>query len=95
MIRSVIAACVFAASAASASPLASVVRGGVSITLYDEPCVLAEIANLPYRAEWIEQGGKKFLGCWALSRAGQVVLYFDDQTVLAIPMEAFLRVVGT
>lgn len=77
-----------------ADPLFSTTSDGVNITLTDEPCAVAAITNLPYRATWTEKG-KAFEGCWAPHRELQVVIaYFDDKTVALIPVQAFVKVVG-
>ena len=51
--------------AALAGELPSVVQEkDIAITLYDEPCTLKEhVANLPYRAVWVEKG-QAFEGCF-------------------------------
>lgn len=73
-----------------------VTEGGVTISLYQEPCRLKEaVTNLPYRAVWTE-GGKDVEGCFAIrAEAGIVVFYFADKTVGIAPAKAFSRVTGT
>ena len=70
---------------AHAAAIAQIHDKDVSITLYDEPCALAEIKNLGYRATWTE-GGKTFQGCWAARADLEIVAaYFDDKTIALIP----------
>lgn len=84
------------ASRAVAEPrLLAVDNNGIAITLYDDPCELkGEIANLPYKATWTENG-KTFEGCWqGRDEARSVVAYFSDHTVALIPYSVFKRAVG-
>lgn len=75
-----------------AQPLAVGASGAVTVTLTDERCAMAAVANLPGRATWSE-GGKIFEGCWGLMpETGIVLAYFDDKSVVAIPAAAFRRV---
>lgn len=74
---------------AFAEPVGMVSNGGVTVTIYDEPCALKAVSNMPYRATWTEPG-KRFEGCFMLRPdAGAVVAYFDDGSVTLIPMGAF------
>ena len=82
----VIVVCIFA-SAAMAKPIAAASEGGLTITLTDEPCKLAAIANLQGRAIWRE-GGKDIEGCYGLQH-GLVAFYWADKTVVILPMGAF------
>ena len=60
-----------------------------SVTLHRAPCELkSQIANLPYKAVWL-QDGKTFEGCWAHHPYGLVVAYFDDLTVVLIQPQVF------
>ena len=64
---------------------------GVTIILYDEPCMLAAVVNLPLRAQWLERG-KTFEGCYARHPAKIIMAYFEDRTVVIFPASAFGRV---
>jgi hypothetical protein len=76
-------------TAVDAKPIAITSNEGVTITLYDEPCALAAVSNLPQRATWVE-GNKRFEGCFgARPDVGGVLAYFDDGSVALIPMRAF------
>lgn len=78
-------------TAAHSGPLVEFREGNVLITLYDEPCVLTEVVNLPNRAEWIEKGIKTE-GCWSINLPTQtVVVYFADKTVAVIPARVFTK----
>lgn len=80
------------AAAAHATSLVEAQAGDVRIILTDEPCALPAITNLPLRATWTENG-KVSQGCFAVRpEAGVVVLYFDDKTAVAIPIDLFKRV---
>jgi len=62
---------------------------GITITLYDEPCKLDAVANLPYRATW-QEGGKTFEGCFLFfEHAGVIVGYFSDKSVAPMPVQIF------
>ena len=64
---------------------------GVTVILYDEPCMLAAVVNLPLRAQWLERG-KTFEGCYARHPARIIMAYFEDRTVMIFPASAFGRV---
>ena len=64
---------------------------GVIVILYDEPCMLAAVVNLPLRAQWLERG-KAFEGCYARHPAKIIMAYFEDRTVMIFPASAFGRV---
>ncbi len=83
-----------AVSIASAeTPMYRVDAQDASIVLYMEPCALPEISNLKRRAVWTEKG-KGTEGCWAISPWQNVLMYFSDKTVVAIPQQYFTRVTG-
>lgn len=66
--------------------------GANRVILYNDPCTLAEVVNLPYRAEWLD-GRKTFEGCWSADLdLGVIFAYFSDKTVVLIPMQMFKRV---
>ena len=69
-------------------PVAEYVEGPVTITLSDEPCALAAVTNLPYRATWRDTRGV-FEGCFDIQHGSVVALYFDDRTVVTAPLRAF------
>lgn len=66
---------------------------GAKVTLYSDKCARAEIANLPLRATWTENG-KVIEGCFGVSPFGLLVFWFSDKTVFDIPVEYFKRVTG-
>ena len=65
----------------------------VRVVLFDEPCDLPAITNLPLRAEWIE-GGNTLQGCWAQHPYGIVIAYWSDLTITLTPMRVFRRVIS-
>jgi hypothetical protein len=84
-----------AVSIASAqTPVYRVDAEDVSVVLYMEPCALPEITNLKRRAVWT-QNGKGTEGCWAVSPWQNIVMYFADRTVIAIPQQFFFKVQST
>ena len=77
-----------------AGPRFATSDGKITITLYDEPCELDAVKNLPYKAVWLENG-KPSIGCWGPWVNDQkVVAYFDDKTVALIPFSALSKVQG-
>jgi len=77
------------------APVFQAEANGVRITLFDEPCELKTVANLPLKATWNE-GGKSFSGCWGpRPQEGIVLAYFSDLTVVAIPIPLCTRAQGT
>jgi hypothetical protein len=82
----------FVPTPSMAGPVMVARVGPVSITLYDESCAIAAVANLQRRATWAENG-KVFEGCFGVSEIGVVMLYFaEDRSVGAVPTEMFVRV---
>ena len=77
--------------ASAETPLYRTDAQDASIILYSEPCALAEITNLKRRAVWLEKG-KGTEGCWAVTPWQNVIMYFSDKTVVAIPQQFFTRV---
>jgi uncharacterized cupin superfamily protein len=68
--------------------------GGIRITLYDDPCELKEVSNLPHKATW-EERGKVFKGCWNAHPGGFVVTYWlEDRTVGIVPGRVFTKANG-
>ena len=80
-------------AAAYAKPVAvNTQQAGVTILLTDEKCVLQTISNLPNRATWNE-AGKTFEGCWTVRPdTGVVLIYFEDMSVVAVPVRSFREV---
>jgi len=78
-----------AADATAPHPAAEYTEGGATVALYREPCQLAAVANLPYRATWRDAAGKTFEGCFAIQHGSVVAMYFDDRTVVTLPVRAF------
>ena len=67
---------------------------GVTITVFNEPCKLDAVTNLPFRATW-EENGKVTEGCVApRPDAGVVVGYFADKTIALMPIQMFKRLIG-
>jgi len=85
----VVAALMLAALPTQAAPVAAIVQDGITVTLYDEPCALAAVANLPYRATWHDPKRGHFEGCYTVQHHTIVVLYFDDRTVVVLPLQIF------
>ena len=72
-----------------AASVATLSLDGVTFTLYNEPCALSAVANLPYRATWKEKG-ETTEGCYTIHPgAGAVVAYFADKTVVLAPVAMF------
>ena len=71
-----------------AQPVAELKQDDVTVSLYSEPCALAAVKNLPYRAQWREAGGS-FEGCYTVQHQTIVVLYFDDRMVITAPLRVF------
>jgi hypothetical protein len=68
----------------------AVFRGeGVVIRLYDDPCRLDAVKNLPYRTTWAE-GGKTYEGCYGVMGGILVVSYWESKEVSVVPARAFL-----
>lgn len=66
---------------------------GVEIVIHSDKCAFKEIVgNLPFRATWTEKG-KTYEGCGGVNN-GVAVFYFTDKTVVVIPAQYFVRVVG-
>jgi hypothetical protein len=69
---------------------------GVRIVLHSDKCELtAQITNLPFKAEWF-QDGKVLQGCWKPPHpeVGTVDFYFADKTSFGMPAQIFKKVVG-
>lgn len=85
-----------AAFNAYADPIARASAGGISITIYNEPCKLKEqVSNLPHRATWLENG-QTFEGCVGPNpELGVAIFYFkEDKSVAAVPLQMFAPVTG-
>jgi hypothetical protein len=85
----VVAALMLAALPTQAAPVAAVTQDGITVTLYDEPCALEAVANLCYRATWHDPKRGHFEGCYTVQHHTIVVLYFDDRTVVVLPLQIF------
>ena len=85
----------FVASSVYGEPTHRTSVQGVVITLHSEKCALKEVANLPRRATWVENG-KVFEGCVGYVEALGVLMFFfkDDKSVAVIPADAFSKVTG-
>ena len=76
---------------ADAVQIASAHVGGVTIALYNEPCAVAAVTNLDYRATW-SAGGETWEGCYSINGFGIGVMFFSDLTAVSGPAEIFRRV---
>jgi hypothetical protein len=85
----------FVASSVYGEPTHRTSIQGVVITLHSEKCALSEVANLPRRATWVENG-KTFEGCVGYADAFGMLMFFfkDDKSVAIIPVDAFSKVTG-
>lgn len=81
-------------SQAQAEPIYRAEAADAVVVLRSGPCALTAVENLKKRATWTEQG-KTFEGCWGVTRFGVVVMYFNDKTVSAIPVQMFVKVQGS
>jgi hypothetical protein len=79
------------ATSVCAAPMYRAANEGIVITLDSDKCALKEVANLPKKAFWV-QDGKTIEGCWGVSPLGVVNFYFADRTVVAIPQDVFHKV---
>ena len=87
--RILLALLLLTCSVAYAAPVAVAGNSEVTVTLTDENCALSAVKNLPYRATWVEAKGS-FEGCYDVRRT-VVVIYFEDQQVIIVPLEAFRK----
>ena len=80
---------------AHSGPAFETSQEGVRIVLHDDKCTLKEVANLPRKVVWHENG-REIEGCWgARPDAGIVLMYFSaDKTVGIATMSAFRKVVA-
>lgn len=76
-----------------AEPVAVSSNNGITITLFDEGCKSHNVKNLPYRAAW-KEGKGSFEGCYGVSSGVVVMLYFEDKTVVVLPVQAFAKTTG-
>ena len=62
------------------------------VILFDDKCALPEVSNLPFKAEWHENG-KVFQDCWSPPHpaVGVVMAYFTDKTVVGLPAQMFKK----
>lgn len=68
---------------------------GITITVYNEPCTIKEVANLPYRATWL-QDGKMHEGCFSYApHVESLMMYFEtDRSVAVVPVKFFKKLQG-
>lgn len=79
---------------AYAQPILQASADGVKVVIYEEPCKVDAVANLPKRATWHEKG-KVYEGCMGAHPHFPVLMgYFVDKTVVILPVEMFSRVSG-
>lgn len=80
---------------AYAEPIAQLVQGNVTITVYNEPCTHQDsITNAPVRATW-KEGDKVFDGCaGVVSQIGMAYFWFTDKTVAVVPLQMFSKLTG-
>jgi len=88
-------AAVFYSAKVKADPLFEGEGQGVKIVLYNEPCKLDAVSNLPYRLTW-EEKGQISEGCFAPRKdVDAIVAYFaSDKSVALIPVSIFHKVIG-
>jgi hypothetical protein len=62
------------------------------VVLFDDKCQLSEVTNLPFKAQWTENG-KTTEGCWSPPhpQVGVILAYFADKTVVGLPAQIFKR----
>ena len=82
---------VFYASVVLSSPYAVMNKGGVVITLNDDPCTLPFLTDSYKTAKW-EQEGKVFNGCWTVNGLGIVLIWMNDKSMSGVPGYLFKRV---
>ncbi len=80
---------------ALAGPVAVAQNDGARITLYNDPCRMSHVVDLPYRATW-EENGVLHEGCYGMHQAiPVVVMYFTDRSIALAPRGIFAAVSGT
>ena len=91
-----LAAAMLLSGPAFSEPVARATRGGAVITLHTDPCEQASsITNLPFKAVWVE-GQTTFQGCYqAVPELSLVVLWFEDRSVVLLPISALRKVSNT
>lgn len=94
-VAGIVLGAVFCAAKVYANPMFTAEgEGGAVVVLYDEPCRIKTLTNLPYRATWAEKG-KTFEGCFVpRPEAGMVLFYFDDGSVGYIPFQMLRKAVS-
>ena len=67
--------------------------GSTRISLYNEPCALSSIINLPGRAVWLDKN-KIYEGCFGVDQVlGVVVLYFmEDRSITILSVDQFVKI---
>ncbi len=76
-------------AAAPAHPAAELRQGDVTVALYREPCALAQVANLHFRASWDDPKRGHWEGCYSVQHDTVVVLFFEDGSVITAPLHLF------
>jgi hypothetical protein len=78
----------------NAEPKYQFTEGAVMVLLDSDKCSLDAISNLPFKAQWIENG-KTLEGCWKPNpQVGAIDFYFSDKTSFSMPAQLFRKVVG-
>lgn len=81
--------------ASYAVPVYETTQGAVRVVVYNDPCKLDAVKNLPVRAVWFEND-KEIEGCaGARDDLGVAIIYFADKTIAVIPLFAFRRLTST
>lgn len=80
---------------ANADPVYRAQVGEVTVTVYNDPCQVKEVTNLPFRATWLEKG-VLHEGCFSYAQhVESLMMYFStDKTVAVIPVSIFKPVQG-
>lgn len=80
---------------ANAAAVAVATQGDVVVTVFDEPCAVAGVSNLPLRAAWVDGAGA-VEGCVAVFvDAGVAAAYFPaDGSIAIIPLSHFRAASG-
>ena len=80
------------AFSAQAEQIASASGEGITVGIYTDKCALNSVSNLPYKATWTEKG-KVSQGCYGIN-SGVAVFYWEDKTVVILPVSLFQRTTG-
>ena len=66
---------------------------GIEVVVYSEPCAFKEVAIFPSVQRGTE-GSKVYEGCGGFHPSGVALFYFSDRSVVALPVQWFVLVVG-